>query len=81
MQEERRTLFECIYSRKLNGELFFDKSKNMRYHIDEFFGDPLNLGSATALATYENGKSKFIYFPEHINDLEVITANPTEQVT
>jgi len=79
MLEERRTLIECIYSGKLNGELFFDESKRLNYHA-EFYGDPLNLGSCVLQATYENGKSKFIQFSLHKDDLEVLADITTQRV-
>jgi hypothetical protein len=79
MQEERRTLFECIYSGKLNGEVFFDESREMNYHVSEVYGDPFTTG--VVLVTYENGKSKvFNDFFKHMNDLEVIAATTTQQV-
>jgi len=71
MLEERRTLLECIYSGRLNGQLFFDVSRKQNYYAD-FYGDPLNLGSAVLYATYETGRSKFLQFSLHKEDLEVL---------
>lgn len=79
MQEERRSLIEYLYSGKFNGELFFDELREMKYHIEEAYGDPLNLGSITAFIRYENGKTKFLNVSNHINDLEVITQSSSRQ--
>ena len=79
MQEERRSLIEYLYSGKLNGELFFDEFRKMNYHVDEVYGDVLNLGSTLVLALYENKKSRFLYLPDHLNDLEVILTAVAQQ--
>lgn len=63
------TLIEYLYSGNLNGELFFDQTRKMKYHVEEVFGDVLNLGLTVIIVKYENGKSKFINLYNHLNDL------------
>lgn len=71
-EQERLTLIERLYSGNLNGELFFDSIREISYHVEEWYGDPLNLGSVTVFVRYENGKDKFLRVADHINDQEVV---------
>jgi hypothetical protein len=74
-EEGGMTLIERLYS-GVNGELFFDPVRKMNYNVEEVFGDPLNLGSVTVFARYENGKTKFLCVADHIND--VIVGNTSD---
>ena len=69
---KRLSLIEYLYLEKPDRKLFVDRSNGRCYHVEEIYGNLLDLNSTLLLITYKNGKSRFVPLDSHQNDLESI---------